>query len=66
MGGSKPKRVEIQPPPPPPPLPTSVESPDSGESTVRRVRRRGGYRKQIVTGSLTPSVSGKKSRLGGG
>ena len=66
MGGvfSKPKKVK---PPPPPPLPAPVATADvsqqAGETAIRRARRRGGYRKTMLTGALSPTT-GKKTTLG--
>jgi hypothetical protein len=52
-----------KPPPPPAPAPTVEETAPAGDEAVSRARRRGGYRRTILTGSLSPST-GKKAVLG--
>jgi len=57
----KPKAVK----PPPPPAPAAIpeEAPEAAETAIKRARRRGGYRKTILTGALSPTT-GKKTTLG--
>ena len=57
----KPKKVK--PPPPPAPVPTVEETAPAGDEAVARTRRRSGYQRTILTGSLSPST-GKKTVLG--
>lgn len=60
----KPKAPKAPPPPPPiAPAPTVQESEPAAEETMRRTRRRSGFQKTILTGSLTPGT-GKKTVLG--
>jgi len=55
--GGKPKKVA------PPPVPPPVAIPEVGEeveeTTMKRARRRRGYAKTIITGSLEPEPKGK-------
>ena len=64
MGGlfSKPKSVKPPPVQPPPAIPEVDES--VADVAAQRARRRSGFRKTIITGSLTPEGSGKKTTLG--
>ena len=57
----KPKAVK--PPPPPPPTAMPGEALEAGEAAIRRARRRGGYRRTILTGALSPTT-GRKTTLG--
>jgi hypothetical protein len=63
MGGlfSKPKPAPKPIVPPPAPLPEVPE--EAGEEAIKKARRRSGFQKTILTGSLTPE-SGKKTVLG--
>lgn len=56
---SKPKLPS--PPPPPPLVPTVTQS---GEKAVKTTRRRSGYEKTLLTGSLVPEPTDKKPFLG--
>lgn len=58
----KPKKP---PPPPPPPPPAAIPevAPEAGETAIRRARRRGGFRKTILTGALAPTT-GRRTTLG--
>ena len=63
MGGlfSKPKAPPLPDVPPPPALPDDTD--EAGDAAARRLRRRSGFQKTILTGSLTPET-GKKNLLG--
>lgn len=66
MGGlfGKPKAVTPPPLPPvpePPPVPEVME--EAGEAAVRKARRRRGFARTIITGSLQPTTK-KKTVLG--
>lgn len=63
MGGlfSKPKSPSPPKVPPPPAIPEV--GPEAGDEAMRRARRRSGFRKTIITGSLEP-MTGKKQFLG--
>jgi len=57
----KPKAVK--PPAPPPPAATPEVAPEAAETAIKQARRKGGYRKTILTGALSPAT-GKKTTLG--
>jgi hypothetical protein len=60
----KPKAPKPPPPPPPvAPAATVEDTAPAGDEAITRKRRQGGYRKTVLTGSLSPS-SGKKTVLG--
>ena len=63
MGGlfSKPKPPAMPEVPPPPVLPTDAD--EAGEAEAKRLRRRSGFQKTLLTGALTPQT-GKKNLLG--
>jgi len=64
MGGmfSKPKKVKPPPPPPPPePIPEALS--ETEEEEIKKVRRRKGYAKTIITGALEPPAK-KRTVLG--
>ena len=58
---TKPKSVK--PPAPPPPIAMQEVGQEVGETEAKRVRRRAGFEKTIVTGALSPTTK-KKTRLG--
>jgi len=58
---SKPKAVKPSPPPPPAAIPEVA--PEAEDTAIKRARRRGGFRKTMLTGALSPST-GKKTTLG--
>ncbi len=58
----KPKKV-APPPPPPPPEPIPEVAPETEEAAVKKVRRRKGFAKTIITGALEPTAK-KKTVLG--
>lgn len=51
------------PPPPPAPAPTVEDTAPAADEATARARRRSGYQKTLLTGSLSPST-GKKTVLG--
>ena len=59
---SKPKAVK----PPPVPAPQAIpqETGQAGDEEAKKIRRAGGYQKQIMAGNLSPMSTGKKSKLG--
>lgn len=59
--GGKPKAVK--PPPVPPPAAIPEVGPEPAEEAVRRARRRRGWQRTIITGSLEPMAK-KKTVLG--
>jgi len=59
---SKPKAVKPPPPPPPTAMPEVAE--ETEDAAIKKARRRSGYQRQIITGSLAPTSSGKKTVLG--
>lgn len=63
MGGlfSKPKKVRMPPVPEPEPMPESLG--ETGEE-ARKMRKRKGRGKTIITGELEPEFVGKKRLLG--
>lgn len=69
MGGlfPKAKKPEPLPPPPPPPPPAAIPEvgPEPAEEAAKRARRRAGWQRTIITGSLVPETTGKKTKLGG-
>lgn len=62
--GKKPEPVRPAPPPPLPEPPPIAEVEGAGEAAKKRVRRRRGFEKTILTGALAPEERGKKSVLG--
>jgi hypothetical protein len=59
---SKPKAVKAPEVPAPAALPQ--ETGQAGDSEAKKVRSQMGYQKQILAGSLTPTPTGKKTKLG--
>ena len=59
---SKPKAIK----PPPPPAPEAIpqETGQAGDEEAKKIRRAGGYQKQIMAGSLKPMSTGKRATLG--
>lgn len=39
-------------------------SPEAADTEAKRVRKQMGYQRQVLTGSLTPQTSGKRTVLG--
>jgi hypothetical protein len=58
---SKPK-VKTPPVPPPAAIPEVGE--ETGEQAIKRARRRKGFESTLMTGSLTPTATGRKTQLG--
>lgn len=58
----KPKKV-APPPPPPPPEPIPEVAPETEGAVIKKLRRRKGFAKTIITGALEP-VAKKKTVLG--
>lgn len=50
-------------PPPPAPTPTVEETTPAADEATAKARRRGGYRRTVLTGALSPTT-GKKTVLG--
>jgi hypothetical protein len=59
---SKPKAVKAPEVPAPSALPQ--ETGQAGDSEAKKVRSQMGYQKQILAGSLAPTPTGKKTKLG--
>ena len=59
---SKPKAVQAPPVPAPVPIPEVGD--EVGDEAMRRAVKRSGRRKTIITGSLVPMSTGKKTVLG--
>lgn len=59
--GGKPKKVTPPPVPPPAAIPEVAE--EAGETAIKRARRKKGYAKTIITGSLEPAAK-KRTLLG--
>ena len=58
--GKKPKSVKMAAPPPVPEPPPEAEIQEEGkEAAIKRVRRRRGFRRQILTGALAPEGESK-------
>jgi len=59
---SKPKAVK----PPPVPAPQAIPetAPETEDTEAKKVRRAMGYQRQILTGSLSPMSTGKRTTLG--
>ncbi len=60
--GSKPKKIVPPPVPDPPPIP--VVGDEAGDFAAKAQRKRSGFRKTFLTGSLTPKDTNKKRTLG--
>ena len=58
---SKPKAVK--PPPPPDPVATPVETPEVGDTAIKKARRGMGYQRTMLTGNLAPT-SGRSTTFG--
>ena len=61
--GKKPEPVRPAPPPPLPEPPPIAEV-EGAEAAKKKVRRRRGFERTIITGALTPEETGKKRFLG--
>ncbi len=59
---SKPKPIKAPPVPAPPPIPEISD--ETGDEARRRAVARSGRRKTVITGSLVPTSTGKKTTLG--
>jgi hypothetical protein len=59
---SKPKSVKAPEVPAPAALPQDTGQ--AGDSEAKKVRKQFGYEKQILAGSLAPTPTGKKTKLG--
>lgn len=59
----RPKKVKLPPVPAPAPIPDVSE--EAPEEAMKKARRRRGFERTIITGSLAPSPTGKKTTLGG-
>jgi len=60
----KPKTPKA-PPPPPPVAPAAIQDVSKApEEAVKTQRRKSGYQKTVLTGNLTPKMTGKKTTLG--
>jgi hypothetical protein len=59
---SKPKAVAAPAVPAPAALPQDTGQ--AGDSEAKKVRSQMGYQKQILAGSLAPTPTGKKTKLG--
>jgi len=59
FGAPKPKT-----PQPPPPTPIPEVGAETGDYAAKMARKRKGYMSTVVTGSLAPKPSGKKTLLG--
>jgi hypothetical protein len=60
---SKPKAQKAPAVPAPAAMPQ--ETGQAGDDTAKKVRKQMGYEKQILAGSLAPTPTGKKTKLGG-
>jgi hypothetical protein len=53
-----------KPPSVPKPAPAPIVSPETGDEAIRQARKNKGFASTMLTGSLTPMSTGKKTTLG--
>ena len=63
MGGMFSKPKTVKPPPVPEPVAMPEVTAEAGETAMKRARRKKGYAKTIITGSLEPAAK-KRTILG--
>ncbi|KKL68438.1 hypothetical protein LCGC14_2124940 [marine sediment metagenome] len=65
MGGLFDTPKAVQPPPVPPPPPVPVVQEEAEEFALQEKAGRSGFEQTFLTGSLKPTPTGKKKKLGG-